>query len=197
MIVCGMHDRRDRAANLLGATALALTDLALGSATRAAGVSSSGAAALVSVSASAGISVTELGRRVGLTQSAAARMVDALEADGLLERRPSEFSSRMVGVHPTAAGRQLAERLLAARGDPLREVLTVLADDEQELLSGLLVKVLAGVYEQVGNSQYLCRLCDRAACQSQASCPVGDAERRDRPGSRPALPTSEKGSEHG
>ena len=82
-----MHDEQ-RLANLLGATALALVDLTLGEATKAAGVSSSSAAALVSLAARPGVSVTELGRRVGLTQPAAARMVDSLEADGLVERRP-------------------------------------------------------------------------------------------------------------
>jgi DNA-binding MarR family transcriptional regulator len=97
-----MHDMR-RTANLLGATALAVTDLALGGATAAAGVSGSGAAALVVLCADPGISVTELGRRVGLTQSAAARMVDALAARGLVERRPT--LGKWVAVHPTTAGR--------------------------------------------------------------------------------------------
>jgi MarR family transcriptional repressor of emrRAB len=83
-----MHDE-DRTANLLGAAALALTDLMLTGATAAACTSASGAAALVVLSADPGLSVTELGRRVGLTQSAAARMVESLEHRGLVERRPS------------------------------------------------------------------------------------------------------------
>lgn len=175
-----MHDRT-RAANLLGAAALALTDLVLDGATRAAGLSARGAAALVSVSAHPGISVTELGRRVGLTQSAAARMVDGLETDGLLERRASAFSARLVAVHPTAAGRRVAERLLAARADPLTAAVAVLDDREQDQLADLLAKILAGVHERVGRSQYLCRLCDRSACTAGAPCPVGEAERAANP----------------
>src|SRR5919108_2568374 len=97
-----MHDER-RTANLLGAAALAVTDLVLGGATAAAGVSGSGAAALVVLAADPGISVTELGRRVGLTQSAAARMVEALEARGLVERRPT--FGEWGAMHPTAPGR--------------------------------------------------------------------------------------------
>jgi MarR family transcriptional repressor of emrRAB len=83
-----MHDS-GRTANLLGATALAVADVALAGVIGAAGVSASGAAALVVLSAFHHLSVTDLGRRVDLTQFAAARMVDSLEADGLVQRRPS------------------------------------------------------------------------------------------------------------
>ncbi|PRX99008.1 MarR family winged helix-turn-helix transcriptional regulator [Allonocardiopsis opalescens] len=177
-----------RTANLLGAAALALTDLALSDATRTAGVSTSAAAALVTLAADPGVSVTELGRRVGLTQSAAARMVDALVADDLVERRPT--TGRWVTVHPTRAGRRAARRLLAARGGPLAEAVAALDDDDRQALAGLLAKLLARLYEQVGDAQYLCRLCDRAACTANASCPVGAAERRDR-AAREEAPTTE------
>jgi DNA-binding MarR family transcriptional regulator len=169
-----MHDSH-RTANLLGATALAVTDLALIGATRAAGVSTSGAAALVTLSVSPGVSVTELGRRVGLSQSAAARMVDALEAAQLAERRPGV--GRMVTVHPTSAGQRVARELLAARGEPLTELLETLDDDEQETLARLLAKLLTRLYGVVGDAQLMCRLCDRGVCATDATCPVGQAER--------------------
>jgi MarR family transcriptional repressor of emrRAB len=166
----------DRTANLLGATALAVTDLTLGGATRAVNLSASGAAALVSLSAYPGLSVTELGRRVGLTQSAAARMVDGLEADGLVERRPSPLIKRVTTVHPTRGGRQAARRLLAARSSPLTDVVDALDEKEQQALADLLSKLLSRLYEQVGNAQYMCRLCDRNCCTIEAGCPVGQAE---------------------
>jgi MarR family transcriptional regulator, negative regulator of the multidrug operon emrRAB len=169
-----MHEKT-RTANLLGATALAVTDLTLASTTQAAGVSPSGAAALVLLSATPDLSVTELGRRVGLTQSAAARMVDALEADGLVERRPS--IGRWVSVRPTASGRRTARRLLEARGAPLTDVIDVLDEADQQALAGLLTKLLTKIYEDVGNSQLICRLCDRKSCTTDADCPVGAAER--------------------
>ena len=156
---------------------MALTDLALSGATRAANVSASGAAALVSLAAHPGLSVTELGRRVGLTQSAAARMVDSLEAVALVERRPSAVMRQATTVHPTRAGRQAVRRLLAARGTPLTDVVAALDEDEQQQLGDLLTKVLTRVYEQVGAAQYICRLCDRGSCTTQsATCPVGQAE---------------------
>jgi MarR family transcriptional regulator, negative regulator of the multidrug operon emrRAB len=172
-----MHESA-RTANLLGATALAVTDVTLGSATRAANLSPSGAAALVSLTAHPGLSVTELGRRVGLTQSAAARMVDGLEADGLVERRPSPLIKRVTMVLPTRTGRQTARRLLAARNSPLTDALDVLDEKEQQVLGDLLGKLLSRLYEQVGDAQYMCRLCDRKCCTTHGRCPVGDAERQ-------------------
>ena len=172
-----MHDE-DRVANLLGASALALTDLALRGATRAAGLTSSGAAALVSLASTSGLSVTELGRRIGLSQPAASRLVDALEADGLVERRRNPFGGRWQIIHATDGGRETALRLLAARGDPLTEVVSVLDAGERRQLTGLLEKLLTRLYERVGEAQYICRLCDRASCVAgSAQCPVGAAER--------------------
>jgi MarR family transcriptional regulator, negative regulator of the multidrug operon emrRAB len=170
-----MHDTR-RTANLLGAAALAVTDLVIGGATAAAGVSGSGAAALVVLGADPGLSVTELGRRVGLTQSAAARMVDALEARGLVERRPT--LGKWVAVHPTGAGRAASAELLAARGDRLTTLVGTLPPADQEALAQVLDRLLRAVHGEVGSAQRVCRLCDRPACtEAGAICPVGQAER--------------------
>ncbi|GAB3008158.1 MarR family transcriptional regulator [Amycolatopsis acidiphila] len=165
----------DRTANLLGAAALAVTDLVLARAQQRAGVSASGAAALVVVSAAPGLSVTELGRRVGLSQSAAARMVDSLETSGLLRRQPGQ--GREVAVHLTTGGRATARKLLDTRGSGLAGVLENLDADEQQALAGLLDKMLRGLYDRVGNAELLCRLCDRDSCTTGAVCPVGQAER--------------------
>lgn len=189
-----MHDT-DRAqghpahhtANLLGATALAVTDLALAGMTRAAGLSSSGAAALVVLAGAPGLgasglgvtelSVTELGRRVGLSQPAAARMVDSLEARGLVGRRPGP--GRRVSVSLTAAGKRASRELLAARGAPLADLLGVLDEAERRALDGLLHKLLTRLHAEVGSADLLCRLCDRGRCVQGAVCPVGEAERHE------------------
>ncbi|TDC08332.1 MarR family transcriptional regulator [Nonomuraea longispora] len=174
-----MHDSATTA-NLLGATALALTDVTLGQVTRAAGVSAREATAMVTLSASPGLSVSELGRRVGLTQSAAARMVDGLEADGLLTREPHPFNRHWVTLSLTETGRATTQHILGARATPLSGVLDCLDEGEQQTLSGLLVKILTQLYQDNGNAQYICRLCDRGACVAgHAPCPVGEAERRE------------------
>jgi MarR family transcriptional repressor of emrRAB len=170
-----MHDE-SRTANLLGATALAVTDMVLTGATAASGTSSSGAAALVVLCSDPGLSVTELGRRVGLTQSAAARMVESLEQRGLVERRPT--LGRWVAVHPTEEGRAASAALLDARGGRLTALVDTLSSADQELLAGLLERLLRTIYGEVGSSERVCRLCDRGTCiEAGAICPVGQAER--------------------
>ena len=74
----------------------------------AANTCSSGASALVVLRADPGLSVTELGRRVGLTQSAAAQMVESHEQSALAERSPT--LRRWVAVHLTSAARLLLRR---------------------------------------------------------------------------------------
>ncbi|WP_149261488.1 MarR family winged helix-turn-helix transcriptional regulator [Actinomadura sp. K4S16] len=167
-----MHDR---VANLLGAASLAVTDLVLAGATGAGRVSASGAAALVVLAHAPGLGVTELGRRVGLTQSAAARMVDGLQAAGLVDRRPA--GGRAVQVLLTPEGEEAVRGMLAARDAPLAGVLAVLDDGEREALTGLLSKLLARLYEEIGDSDVICRLCDRGCCTGGGVCPVGQAER--------------------
>jgi DNA-binding MarR family transcriptional regulator len=167
-----MHDRL---ANLLGAASLAVTDLALAGATRAAGVSASGAGALVVLAHAPGLGVTELGRRVGLTQSAAARMLDGLEAAGLARRERGP--GRGVRVRLTRAGEEAVDAMLAARGAPLATALSGLDAGERDLLGALLGKLLARLYAEIGDADVMCRLCDRGCCTDGAVCPVGQAER--------------------
>jgi len=113
---------------------------------------------------------------VGLSQSAAARMVDSMESNRLLRRRPG--IGRTVTVEVTQAGRRAARRLLEAREGPLTKAVSALDDQDQKALAGLLAKLLARLYDEVGDNELMCRLCDRPACATKdATCPVGEAER--------------------
>lgn len=166
-----------RTANLLGAAALGLTDHVLDSAAQVRRLSTSSTAALISLHATPGLSVSELGRRVRLSQPAAARMVDALEAEGLVRRAPSTINRRWVTAYLTDRGRTLAEDLLSARSAPLVRAVGGLDPDEQRILAGLLERVLVQLHDEVGQGQRICRLCDRQACTRTTSCPIGRAER--------------------
>ncbi|MEU4344358.1 MarR family transcriptional regulator [Nocardia sp. NPDC023852] len=168
-----MHD--PRTGNLLGAAALAVTDLMLEGVTELSGVGPSAASALVVLTVSPGLNGTELGRRVGLSQPASARMVDALVSRQLAERRPGQ--GREIAIRLTRRGRRTAADILAARSGRLAQALAVLDPAERAILSGLLDKVLTGLYAEIGNADLLCRLCDRASCTTDAICPVGQAER--------------------
>ena len=175
----------DRLANLLGATALNVADLALAEIRGATGTSGSASAALVMLAEAPDLAVTDLGRRIGLSQPAAARMVDSLEREGLVTRQSGP--GRTVAVRLTQAGRRSVTRLLERRGDVLRQLVAGLDAGEQEVLAALLEKVLRGVHERVEHQtqtpterigDLVCRLCDRAACtQHGAACPVSVAQR--------------------
>ncbi|MGW1743335.1 MarR family transcriptional regulator [Nocardia sp. NPDC001965] len=167
-----MHDRRT--ANILGATALAVTDLMLERVADDTGIGASAAAALVVLAGSPGLSGTELGRRVGSSQPAAARMIDTLLRRELVERRPGR--GREIAVRLTARGRRAAADILTARADGLAQVLTPLDASERDTLATLLGKLLTGLHADIDNADLLCRLCDRGTCAIAAPCPVRDAE---------------------
>jgi len=77
----------------------------------------------------------------------------------------------------TDEGRRVAGELLAVRAAPLADVLSVLGAGEREQLDVLLEKLLTRLYGDIRSSELMCRLCDRAACTTDAVCPVGQAER--------------------
>lgn len=173
-----MHDASvARTANLLGAAALAVTDLTLAAAAGVAGLGQSAAAALVGLRVSPGLSATELGRRIGLSQPAAARMLDSLVAAGLVRRERG--AGRMVPVRLTAHGARTADALLVARAEPLAELVGELDEADRSDLDRVLATLLARLYRRVGITDLLCRLCDRSACTRRAQCPVGAEAKKD------------------
>ncbi|HEY7483916.1 MAG TPA: MarR family winged helix-turn-helix transcriptional regulator [Streptosporangiaceae bacterium] len=170
-----MHELRT--ANLLGAAALTIADRLRDSAAAAAGTSASGTAALITLVGYPGLGVTELGARVGLSQPAAARMIDGLVALGLVERRAGS-TGRSVAIHPTRRGRAAAERALRAREGELTSAIERLPADERAALTRALERVLYGLFDRPGSEHVVCRLCDRGACLSAGqACPVGQAAR--------------------
>ncbi|WP_372664237.1 MarR family winged helix-turn-helix transcriptional regulator [Amycolatopsis kentuckyensis] len=168
-----MHE--SRLANLLGATVLTLFDRLTAAAAAAAGVSLSGTAALVVLAEFPGLGGTDLGQRIGLSQPATARMLDQLEARGLVERQGKR--GRGVAVVLTEDGREAAKRALGARQEVLVRALRSVAG--REALEPVLEQLLRGLHAEVRAGDLMCRLCDRPGCVAQRKvCPVGEAERR-------------------
>jgi MarR family transcriptional repressor of emrRAB len=167
-----MHE--SRLANLLGAAVLNLSDRMTAAAAAAAGVSLSGTAALVTLAEFPGLGGTELAHRIGLSQPACARMLDQLEARGLVRRQ--EKTGRAVAVVLTRAGRAAAARSLKARQDVLAGALRTMPD--RSALEPLLEQLLRGLHADVRSGDLMCRLCDRNGCVARERiCPVGQAQR--------------------
>ena len=102
---------------------------------------------LMRLSEGDGATQIDLARLQRVEAPSMCRMVDRLERDGLVERRPSTSDRRAVHVHLTAAGRAAAREgaVLAAALDD--EVFGVLGDDERRDLSDLLTRVMERLRE--------------------------------------------------
>ncbi len=172
----------DRPGNVLGALSLAVTDRTSAAVGHAAGQSESAAITLSALHHILdGPSMDLLRRVLGLTPSGAVRLVDRLEASGLVTRRPGS-DGRSVSIHLTAAGRGAARRVSAARGRVLEDALSVLTPDERDEFDGMLSRVLRGLVRGSDSGRLTCRLCDTTACgRAEGRCPVADRSLK-RPG---------------
>ena len=84
------------------------------------------------------LSVKEVSERLGLSLPGASRTVDALLRRGYLERREDEHDRRMKRVGITAAGRDVARRIVEARLEGLEAFTSSLsAEQRTRLMSAL------------------------------------------------------------
>src|SRR4051794_5638572 len=170
-----MHISRD--ANLLGALGLLVSDRLAAATEEAAALGAAGPAAIVSLPHHAGCRIDELRSVVGLTHSGAVRLVDRLEAAGLLERRAGP-DARSLALHLTPEGDAAASRILAARERAIAELLEPLDDRERRALTRAAERILDGVTTGRTAAGRLCRLCDGDACGHPERCPVTRAADR-------------------
>ena len=169
-----------RAANVLGALALVLTDRITDAVEDAAAQAETGAVALSALRhvLPPDPSIDLLRQVLGLTHSGTVRLVDRLEAAGQV-RRGSGRDGRTRTVALTTAGRRAATRVTSERAGKLDAALAVLTSDEQGQLVDLAGRVLAGLRRDGADGpveRWTCRLCDTRACgRLQGRCPVAGA----------------------
>jgi DNA-binding MarR family transcriptional regulator len=168
----------DRAANLLGAVALRVSDGMAGEITAAAGQGGRPGAETAAVALSAlhhfldAPTIDRLRQVLGLTSSGAVRLVDRLQESGLV-RRGTGADGRTTTVVLTTSGRRAAARVARAREQVLDDALSVLAPREREVFEDLLGRVAVGLIREPGASRWMCRLCNTGVCGLEdRSCPV-------------------------
>jgi DNA-binding MarR family transcriptional regulator len=83
--------------------------------------------------------MSELAERLRIVPRSATTLVDALERDGLVERRPDAADRRSMRVHATAAGTQLLTRMRQARYGVADQLLTTLPPEDQAVLRRVLL----------------------------------------------------------
>lgn len=164
-----------RAANLLGALALAVSD-GIREATegQASGLARSEPAALVTLAHYPGQSVGALARALGLTHSGAVRLADRLVAAGWA-RRVSAGPGRTLALHLTESGQLAASRVLARRQASVDRVVSGLEADQVAALEQLAGRLLAVLATDRASARRLCRLCDEPLCERDMRCPVDQA----------------------
>lgn len=86
---------------------------------------------------------TELARLNDIDAGATTRLLDRLEAKGLLERARSAHDRRVVQLELTAAGRAIAEKIPYAIADTLNEALRDFSAAEVETLRSMLRRIVA------------------------------------------------------
>lgn len=86
--------------------------------------------------------MVDLAERMHVVPRTVTTVVDALEAERLIERRPAPHDRRSTYVHLTDVGEQRLDQMRQARREAAGELLSVLDPDEQEQLRGLLERLV-------------------------------------------------------
>src|SRR5438477_693971 len=133
-----------RTANLLGALVLALDDDISAATAAATDHGAASPAALVCIHWQPGSTIEALRQKLKLSHSGTVRLLDRLEADGALERRPGR-DGRSVALTLSVQGRRRVREILEARRALLTEALTPLSPSERRTLGSLLEKVLSAI----------------------------------------------------
>jgi DNA-binding MarR family transcriptional regulator len=171
-----MTGASDWPGNVTAAFALHVAGRLTAATNQASGRSTSDTVAVVALSSAIlGASQDTLAAVLGITQSGAARLVNRLVEEGLLQR--DEGSDwRTVALTPTEQGRRVATEVLDARATTMRQVLAPLDLDEQHQLVQLLGRVLAGMTYDSPDAIRICRMCDLSICHDLNRCPVTHAK---------------------
>jgi DNA-binding MarR family transcriptional regulator len=170
---------RDDAAlsNVLGAIALAVAERLLGAHGLAAQPPPldhpSACAALSLVRWMPGLPMPALADYLELSQAATVRVVQRLNAGGLV-RTHRERGDRRVRLFVTDAGREAIEHVDELRAHVLEDVLQRLQPRQRRDLLPLLRALAGGLPGSQAQAMHVCRLCHWTAC-GNGQCPVWNA----------------------
>ena len=158
----------DRTANLIGALAFALADdvaAAIGDLVP----DNVPPSAVALIGHAPWITVVELAGALRLSHSATVRLVDRMEAAGLVRRGKSDRDGRAVLLSLTDTGEEAAARISDARLASVQSLLKGLAPREQAAFGMIAEKALAALIRDGDHAVRICRLCTPKVC---TDCPV-------------------------
>jgi len=164
----------NRAVNLLGACALAVSDAWSAACDAQLGRSGdSSATALVALLTFRSLTIEQLASSLDLSHSGASRCVDRLEDRAWVTRRVGDPTGlgdrRSVSVSLTEAGVRAAQEVLSVRRGAIERILSPLTSAEQTALGDLLAEVMAAQIADRATLRRVCRACDHVVCEP---CPA-------------------------
>jgi DNA-binding MarR family transcriptional regulator len=149
--------------NLIGAAAIAISDGIQNAAKETTENTASFPAALVIVERYPTITVDLLAKYLQLSQSGAARLVERLVNQNLVERHQGN-DRRCVHLQLTSDGKAMVEKIQQAKIEAVSNLLKPLTQQEQQQLLNILSK-MAGEYSNTEVlEEYICRFCDINNC---------------------------------
>ena len=87
------------------------------------------------------LSLTEIGRRVGVTTTNVTNLIDGLERDGWVQRQASEADRRVTYVELTPEGRERCDQLIPATARFTSQLFAALSGEEKQTLIRTLQKL--------------------------------------------------------
>jgi hypothetical protein len=100
-----------------------------------------------------------------------ARLVDRLEAKGLVERALHENDQRQHALTIPGSASRRVSKIVGRRMGVLRQALVGLSEHEVDAMEGLLELLLADLTGSRLEAERICRFCDDKACPLD-TCPV-------------------------
>jgi DNA-binding MarR family transcriptional regulator len=158
---------------MFGALADALSEAMEAAVYEATGLRGESAAALTAVRHTAGLSVKELARFLGIRSPSAVELITRLEMLRLMARQPGS-DGRTRSLVLTDRGRRVAIEVLAARRQVTADRLDQLTQRQQQALHGVLADLLGSYRSADVDLDHMCRRCDESVC-TPPRCPVGHA----------------------
>lgn len=161
----------DIALNALGGLCLGVADALVEAVGTATGLGPASAAALVTIDARPGLSVSSLAETLGTTHSGTVRIVDRLQSAALVTRLGGP-DGRTAALHVTALGREECSQAMLARRTVLEELTEGLDPSERGQLEHLVLQMAPGLASTRTEARHACRLCEHAICAGD-DCPIG------------------------
>lgn len=105
-----------------------------------------------------GISQEEMARSLNVNKSSVTRQLAVLEEKGYIRREPSPTDKRILLVYPTEKALEVKERLFRCYHDWSRYLTQDFSEEEQEMLSRLMVRIASRAEDYVKGGDCTCEL---------------------------------------